>query len=58
VYQQNIFLMDKNKKEKKEALYKFIKPFKTDKKTFKVGEDCFFEDVNVINYLLTNKIIK
>ena len=50
--------MDKNKKEKKEALYKFIKPFKTEKKTFKVGEDCLFEDVNVINYLLTNKIIK
>lgn len=45
------------KKEKQKALYTFAKEFKTSKKTFKKGSDCFETDKKVLEYLITNKII-
>lgn len=45
------------KKERPKALYTFVKDFKTSKRAFKKGSDCFETNKKVLEYLTTNKII-
>lgn len=50
--------LKKTKKEVKKPNFEFIKPYATANKNYKIGDKIYFENEKVIEFLLTQKIIK
>jgi hypothetical protein len=50
--------LKKTKTEVKKPNFEFIKPYATAKKNYNIGDKIYFENEKVIEFLLTQKIIK